>query len=317
MTEVARPDGYSKTSTHEVASRDAFAYWTDLISSTFVRLEAEPKGSQGFRASLEHVRCGGIDLATVSADSQIVRRTSSLIKRDSEEYVIASILFEGHFRVQQDGRTAMLSPGEMTFYDTTRPFELQSDEPSTQLVIKVPASQLRLGDTRALTANALGARSPAAVVSPFFTAMRNEAKSGSTAATDLLVPHALRMLSAVASFAAAVEPPPESATALARQQVSDFLFRNLANPSLDAHDVAAAFNVSTRTLYRIVGKEGIAGQLRRFRMERAKQLLRVGNTSIGAVAAACGFDSESGFHRAFREATGQTPGSFRQRQAVE
>jgi len=55
--------------------------------------------------------------------------------------------------------------------------------------------------------------------------------------------------------------------------VLEFLRRNLADPSLDADAVAAACHVSRRTLYRIVGPEGVAARLRRMRIEQARSML--------------------------------------------
>jgi len=40
-------------------------------------------------------------------------------------------------------------------------------------------------------------------------------------------------------------------------------------------------------------------------------LLADRDRSVGAVAVACGFRTESGFYRAFRAATGQTPAEYR------
>ena len=92
----------------------------------------------------------------------------------------------------------------------------------------------------------------------------------------------------------------------------EFLRRNLADPGLDADAVAAACHVSRRTLYRILGQEGVAALLRRMRIERAQaMLLREPGRPVASVGFACGFDSESGFHRAFRTATGMSPGDYR------
>jgi transcriptional regulator GlxA family with amidase domain len=48
------------------------------------------------------------------------------------------------------------------------------------------------------------------------------------------------------------------------------------------------------------------------RIERATTILVADpERPVGSVAFACGFDSESGFHRAFRAATGSFPGEYR------
>jgi AraC-like DNA-binding protein len=303
---------YAALSTVDVPVGDAFAYWRELICATFVPLTAQPLGDSQFRGRIEHVPCGDVELSTVVANSQIVRRTRALIDRDNEEYLFASIQLDGRIRIEQDGRVAVLTAGAMAFYDSTRPYSLQSDEPCSQLVVQVPKRELSIRDTRRLTARALGSGTPAVAVSTFLTSLRDAARSDATQ-TAILVPHTVGLLGAAASFAASTEPGARAADALARQRVSDFLNLNFADPWLDARAIAHACNLSRRSLYRLVGADGVAAQLRRVRIQRAKEMLiRDPRRPIASVAAACGFDSESGFYRAFREVTGQTPGDYRE-----
>jgi AraC-binding-like domain len=168
---------YAEMSTVDVPVGDAFAYWRELICATFVRLTAEPVGDGQFRGRIEHVPCGDVELSTVVANSQIVRRTRALIQRDNEEYLLSSIQLDGRLRIEQDGRIAVLSAGDMAFYDSTRPYSLQSDEPSSQLVIQVPKRELSICDTRRLTARTLGSGTPAVAVSAFLTFLRDAAQA--------------------------------------------------------------------------------------------------------------------------------------------
>jgi AraC-like DNA-binding protein len=294
-----------------VSAQEAFAYWREMICATFVRLVAEPVADAGFSGRIEHVPVGDLELSTVVAGSQHVRRTRSLVARGDEEYLLASIQVRGLGRVEQDGRAALLSPGDLAFYDSTRPYTLHFDEPFHQLVVQVPKRELLVRDTRQLTARVCGRGTPGAVVSSFFTSLADAARTAPDQSAVLL-PHALGLLSATASFAGNARPGPHATEAMARERVLVFLRRNLADPRLDAEAVARACRVSRRTLYRIAGGEGIAARLRRMRIERAQEILVADpERTIGSVAAACGFDSESGFHRAFRAVTGRSPGEYR------
>ncbi|MEV6872193.1 helix-turn-helix domain-containing protein [Amycolatopsis sp. NPDC051128] len=302
---------YAELTTSLVPARDAFAYWREMICATFVRLVAEPVADAGFTGRIEHVAVGDLELSTVVAGSQHVRRTSSLIADSDEEYLLASIQVRGRGRVEQDGRTALLSPGDLAFYDSTRPYTLHFDDPFHQLVVQVPKRELLVRDTRQLTARTCGRGSPGAVVSTFFTSLAETAKT-TPEHTSLLLPHALGLLSATASFAGNARPGPDAVEEMARARVLAFLRRHLADPRLDADAVAQGCHVSRRTLYRIVGAEGVAAPLRRMRIDHAQAiLLAEPERTIGSVASACGFDSESGFHRAFRTVTGRSPGEYR------
>jgi AraC-like DNA-binding protein len=312
---------HAELTTSAVAAGEAFAYWREMICAAFVRLTAEPVGpgpratraaaAGGFSGRIEHVPVGDLELSAVAASGQHVRRTRSLISQGNEEYLLASIQRGGTGRVEQDGRAALLAPGDIAFYDSTRPYTLHFDDRFGQLVVQVPKRELLLGDTRALTARALRRGTPGGAVSAFFTSLFDATRATGEQPAALL-PHAIGLLSAAASSAAGAAPGPAGAAALARERVLEFLRRNLADPGLDAGAVAAACHVSRRTLYRIVGQEGVAARLRRMRIEQARSmLLREPGRPVAAVGFACGFDSESGFYRAFRAATGMSPGDYR------
>ena len=302
---------YAELATSAVSAGEAFAYWREMICATFVRLAAEPTATGRFSGRIEHVPVGDLEMSAVLAGGQHVRRTRSLIAQGNEEYLLASIQRSGIGRIEQDGRTALLSPGDLAFYDSTRPYTLHFDNPFHQLVVQVPKRELMLRDTRPLTARALRRGTPGGAVSAFFTSLF-DATRASEEPPAVLLPHAIGLLCSAASFASGTEPAPAAAAAAARERVLEFLRRNLADPSLDADAVAAACHVSRRTLYRILGPDGVATRLRRMRIEQAQaMLLREPGRPVASVGFACGFDSESGFHRAFRTAAGMTPGDYR------
>ncbi|UQS23906.1 helix-turn-helix domain-containing protein [Amycolatopsis thermalba] len=297
-------------STAQVPAAEAFAYWREMICETFVQLSAAPVAGGAFAGRIEHVPVGTLELSTVVAGGQVVRRTRSLIARGADEYLLASIQLHGRGRVEQDGRVAELTSGDMAFYDSTRPYTLRFDDDFRQLVVQVPKHELALRDTRALTARALGP-GPGQVVPAFFTSLAGAAKDSPHTSAPLL-PHALGLLSAAASFAARTEPGPDPARALVRERAVAFIRRNLADPRLDVDRVARACRVSRRTLYRVFAPDSVAAEIRRIRLDHARALLlEHPDRPVATVAARCGFDSESGFHRAFRAEFGTTPGGTR------
>ncbi|MFN3571825.1 MAG: helix-turn-helix domain-containing protein, partial [Polaromonas sp.] len=80
-----------------------------------------------------------------------------------------------------------------------------------------------------------------------------------------------------------------------------------------ADGIAALLNISARTLHRQLKEEGASLQALKdeVRFERAKDLLNRSDKPVKQVATAAGFKNEKSFIRAFRAATGLSPGDFR------
>lgn len=78
--------------------------------------------------------------------------------------------------------------------------------------------------------------------------------------------------------------------------------------------VAAGFGISGDHLARLLrsaGGEGFIALLHRYRIERARELLRTTELELAAIAARCGFGSATWFIRCFRRAHGTTPAAWR------
>ena len=90
----------------------------------------------------------------------------------------------------------------------------------------------------------------------------------------------------------------------------------LGNPAVASHNaetLAAALNMSPRSLHRQLQEEGSSLQQLKdeVRFERAKDLLLRTSKPIKQVAAASGFRNEKSFMRAFRQWAGVSPAEFR------
>ncbi len=106
---------------------------------------------------------------------------------------------------------------------------------------------------------------------------------------------------------------PSQVNDLTRQTVA-YLRLNHADESLSRGQIAAHIAVSESYLTRIFRRDlGIAPweYLMRFRIERAKELLRVTNLTITQIGHLVGYNDAAYFTRVFHQETGRTPLTFR------
>jgi AraC family transcriptional regulator len=91
--------------------------------------------------------------------------------------------------------------------------------------------------------------------------------------------------------------------------------RNHIHEPLDRETLASVAGFSIPHFHRVftahVGESAIS-YVRRLRMQRAGQKLRMGAVDITEVALAAGFDSHAAFSKAFKQQYGLSPSEFRQ-----
>ena len=110
-------------STADVAARHRLAFWTDVVCDTYVQLDCEPPaGADAVEGEIVADSLATLQLSRVTATAQQVRRTPAKIARASEDYFLVSIQTQGRGVISQDGRDAVLGPGDFALYDSTRPY---------------------------------------------------------------------------------------------------------------------------------------------------------------------------------------------------
>ncbi|MGW2666179.1 AraC-like ligand-binding domain-containing protein [Nocardia tengchongensis] len=299
-------------------SKQLFEQWEAGLTDAYVPLAVSPKGTEGFRGWIAHGAYNDVELSTVGASRQRVDRTRSLIARTDDEFLLTTVQIAGSGRLHQDGRVAQVRPGEMVFYDSSRPYRWEFDSDWEMSVVRVPLSRLRqrsgITALEIPTATTIARNSPAGVVAEFLREL-TELQNTAPEQAAVLASSTVDLLAAATALTAGHKVPGESSDILTRRQVVEFMRRHCRDTTLTVSAIAAGCGVSRRTLYRVLEEfeEGPATLLRRMRVEYACGLLTARrDLPVTAIAHSAGFATERQFYRAFRVETGTTPAAFRQ-----
>ena len=127
MTTLTRPSGTTTLSTADVESGRGFDYWADAVTSTFVPLECRTQQSAAFHGDMVNRCLGDFQFTLVSAEAHRVARTRRMIALNDPGLMKVCLQVRGSGRINQDGREAEILPGDLTMYDTSRPYVLSFD----------------------------------------------------------------------------------------------------------------------------------------------------------------------------------------------
>lgn len=315
------PSRVTRWSTDEQGPEHAIDYWRDVRRRAYVEVVTDPTTAD-FHGSVTRGDYGTFALSSKQASGEVARRGHGLIARGDEddEYLFAMFQVAGTGILQQAERTAIVPPGTFALYDSALPFALYHEGPYEQVVVHLVAERayslagLRPGtDLLAVTLNCDGAMSAIAAFFLNFAATQQNDPRGA----EYLAPHASALASTLLAYASATQAR-DLPDFLRHDEVTAFIRTHLADPSLDADDIAVGARMSRRSLYRLFeGTDAsVMGLLRSLRIDTAKKLLlRHPHRPISAIARETGFASVSHFHRTFRSETGMTPGDYRDHSA--
>lgn len=296
--------------------------WRRATSESFVPLKVTADRVAGFRGSMRGKRLELEDLSMieVAASGHAVHRTEELIAASDRKYFKLGIQLAGMGLLLQDGREAVVRPGDLAVYSTDRPYTLAFDGDFRSLVFMFPHTALDLpAEAMAqITATTIsGSSGLGALVSPFLVRLADSLESIAGPNGTRLVHNALDLVTTLFNGeldvrGASCRDPHQ----LLLGRIHDFIETNLGDPDLSPGSIATAHYISTRHLHDLFRELGttVAASIRERRLERCRRDLRdpvLADRPVTAIAARWGFLDSAHFSRIFRAAFGESPTGYR------
>ncbi|WP_062651699.1 AraC-like ligand-binding domain-containing protein [Streptomyces maremycinicus] len=311
-------------STDALPEPDRFAYWREELMASFLPVLLEPADTRPFNGRISAVGLGPARVSSVLTTPMNCLRTKRHMNRDEQPYVLVVLQVTGRSTVEQDGREACLSPGDLVLYDTTRPFRTTpvtgDGSLQEQRVLNVPQTLLGLSETdlRRFTATVIrGDYGLGAMFIPFLLALAEEASVCSPSAGARLAGHAADLLFTL--LHERIGGPPDTLTPAQQalvDRVEAYINAYLSDPALSPEAIAQAHHISVRYLHKLfqLRQSTVSSFIRQRRLEECRRELRrgMGAFSVAAVAQRWGFASPAHFSRLFRNAYGVPPSNWQQ-----
>lgn len=305
---------------YQIEQADSFSQWRRLISSTFVPLDVEQVRPGAFSGKIGGRQLHEVGIMQLEADAQTVLRSPALISRGGTGHYKLSLQLTGHGLLLQDGREAVLAPGDVAIYDTQRPYTLNFDDSFETLVLMFPQHLLGLSadDVSQLTAVSMGKGNRLAeAIAPFIASIASQLPELKSPIGHRLAMNIVDLLSTL--LADEIYSRPEQGAdnhAKMLRRIQHHIEANLADPALSPESIARAHHMATRTLQKIFSAAGltVAGWIRERRMEKCRRDLAdplCEHVPVGEIGARWGLVDGAHFSRVFRTAFGLSPSQYR------
>lgn len=297
----------------------SFREYREAVTASFVPLDVSRVGNDPFWGRLRTVDVAPVHVSEVSASQHIVERTPLLLANGEPAYYKASLQVSGTGLLVQDGREALLQPGDLAIYDTGRPYSLLFENDMRMLVLMFPREHLGLPPTAIseLTAHRFSSDDGlGAMIIPFLQNVSQNLDRLGGLTGPRLVHSAIDLITTMFANELDFDADPGDSHQLLMQQIRRYIELNLGSPELGPAQIAAAHFISTRHLHGLFRQKGttVSTWIREQRLEKCRRDLidpLNAHLSVGAIAARWGFIEAAHFSRVFKAAYDAAPSELR------
>ena len=234
MTAVAaRPSLGPAGQDVRTSTAESFDHWRHLVAESFVPLAASSANADNFHGRMRARRLDRVALVEVSSTSHEVHRTPALIAQSNQRYFKLNLQLQGTGLLIQDNREAVLHPGDLSIYDTSRPYTLAFEGDARLMVVMFPWDALSLPPECIAQLSAVRMASDgglAAIVGPFIAHLAENLEALSGPSGSRLATNALDLVSTMLHSELDMSPDRMKPQALLAASVREYIDAHLADP---------------------------------------------------------------------------------------
>ncbi|MFE9868794.1 helix-turn-helix domain-containing protein [Streptomyces sp. NPDC005506] len=263
---------------------------------------------------------GPLTVCTVRSNATLVRHNARYATDELEPSIFLGLQMSGSSTVTQADHETRVRPGDLVLYQSTLPYIVSDRNGIGQHFFRIPVSRLALPQAlfSQISAVSLSPGDPIAelTASHLRQLATAHARFDGPGVEALGQPSIDLLRAVITTHLDAVHLTKESLQSTLLLRILEYARAHLAEPGLNAAQIAAAHHMSVRRLYKIMAEGGIslADWIRTHRLEECRNEFRRPTarlTTIEAVARRWGFTDMSNFGRIFRAAYGVSPREWR------
>ncbi|PRX97553.1 helix-turn-helix domain-containing protein [Paraburkholderia sp. BL25I1N1] len=317
------PPSIARLSTQDVPRVQRLDYWADVLASALVPMAIRCQLPRQFEANLLSAPLGRITVTAICGSAHDALTTQRQIARSRGRSFHLVMSRNLAWTMTHRGQARIL-PGELVLVDSQLEFEMNCPDTYDFLNLTLPPEWLASwgSNVEGLTGRVISADSGwGRVLSSYVSQLSPEFALRAPLAESVLADQlgALLALTAHERSGESLKASPAERSLLER--IHECIMQRRTESQLTASDIAAALNVSRRTLHRVLaaGSETFGQQLLKARTEAAVRMLQsraFDHVTTAEIGRRAGFSDASHFVRVIRQRTGRTPRQLRQGRKV-
>ena len=293
--------------------------WRRTVANNFAVATIKSADS-GFAGVMRTTALDGIQVSRVLVPPHTVERTNQHIGPHESSRFVLCLQLKGHSAVRQEGRSVDLGAGDMTIYDTARPYTLVHKDKVTCIGVVIPEGRVNLSASTVRPLLATLMTKNDLITATTFNAI-NKFQQGAELVGN---PTRYRLGQTFASlfetlcmsWLARTGTENFDPRAGLRESILRFIEDNLSDPDLNPSMIAAAHFISVRSLHALTRQSGstVASMIRVRRLEHCRADLlnpSLAHLTVAEIGARWGFSHAPHFTTLFRTSCGVTPSSYR------